>query len=308
MVIFLTGKDSYRKHRRAAALRMGFLKKYDSAGTQAESIVCGEADMSDIRRSLGSGGLFQEKRFLVIWSLSALKKDGRTELFDYVKKKDADTVVVLVDDGLHASTARSVKKWADKTEEFGELKPYEMEKLAGDIGGKLRVQVNPDAARLLAEHAGTDGWAMETSITRLTSLAKGRGLAAIGMDLVTETLPRSAEDNIFLLTDALSARNWHAVIKQLDNQRRAGTHELVILAMLSKHLKTLLTVKETGGDGLKIHPFVLKKAQGAVGGFASEDLKALYSRVLEAEKALKMSPPDAWSTLLQAIFPINSKV
>jgi len=70
-----------------------------------------------------------------------------------------------------------------------------------------------------------------------------------------------------------------------------------LITMLARHIATLLKVKKTDGVGLKMHPFVMQKAQKQVAQFSQKQLLLLYWRLLNIDHSLKTTNKDARTLL-----------
>ncbi len=67
--------------------------------------------------------------------------------------------------------------------------------------------------------------------------------------------------------------------------------------MLARQIKILIQVKQSNGQGLDLHPFVVKKAMSQIRKFKMEQLKQLYQKLLDIDLKLKSTNISAHSLL-----------
>lgn len=104
------------------------------------------------------------------------------------------------------------------------------------------------------------------------------------------------DENIFALTDAISARNKRLAVKLLEEQIEAGLADSYLLTMITRQFKILMQIRQafdlgqtsrTMASQLKIHPFVVQKGMGQARNFTLPVLKNIFSRLVEIDYLMK---------------------
>ena len=144
--------------------------------------------------------------------------------------------------------------------------------------------IDRDAENYLVQAIGDDLWRMSQEIKKLANYNK-----RITLKITEEFVPSAIDDNIFNFTDALSQKNSALALKLLADQLESGANEFFLITMLARQIKILLQVKETKGQGLDLHPFVIKKSMQQVNKFSIQELKNLYSKLIEIDSKIKTS-------------------
>jgi DNA polymerase-3 subunit delta len=99
-------------------------------------------------------------------------------------------------------------------------------------------------------------------------------------------------ENIFGLTDALSARNKKLALDLLANQYAAGSSDEYLITMLIRQFKILRQIRAAIDNRLnpaeisaqvKLHPFVVKKGIAQAKNFSDEALKNYLNRLIHLD-------------------------
>ena len=108
-------------------------------------------------------------------------------------------------------------------------------------------------------------------------------------------------DNIFALTDALSAKNKALAIKLLAEQIEAGLEGPYLLNMFVRQFRILLQLRQAVDSGLsprqiatqmKLHPFVLQKGLEQAKNFNLTALKNIFSQLAKVDYLAKSGQQD----------------
>jgi DNA polymerase-3 subunit delta len=128
----------------------------------------------------------------------------------------------------------------------------------------------------------------------LDSVPKG---TALGMTTVADVqlfLDEKADDNIFNLVDAIVGKQPKAVYKMIQEQYQKGEDAQYIFSMILRQFRILLEMRDLFerddaiqsnvlAQKLDLHPFVVKKSLPLVKKYKMEELKEIYSRLLELD-------------------------
>ncbi len=294
MVIFLHGTDSYRQQERLSFLREAFIDKYDEKGFNVHTVDGETFSIDDFRKHTKSAGLFAEKRFITLRNLWKLVKEEQEQLGDELESIDQDTILCIIGDTPPRKDNKLFKVLlkADTVEEFQELTADQLRSFIKKECKGHNAEIDEDAVDHLASSIGNDLWRLTSEVKRLANYTKH-----ITSAIVTELVDEIIDDNIFNLTDALGQKNTSQASSLLSQQFEAGANEQYLITMLARHIATLLKVKKTDGVGLKMHPFVMQKAQKQVAQFSQKQLLLLYWRLLNIDHSLKTTNKDARTLL-----------
>lgn len=288
MIIFLIGPDSFRLSKRLNTLKEGFIKKYDKAGFNIEKISGEELTMEKFRKAAFSPGLFAKKRLIIIKEIF-LNKSAELfkELAEEIKKISQDNVLIITASILPKEKDNPLLKAlkrADKVEQFPLLKGGELFRYIQQGVRARGASIDSDAVSYLVEAVGNDLWRLNNEIEKLINYNKR--ITQKNCDLFIDS---PLDENIFNFMDALSQKNQKKALALLHDQLDSGANEFYLLTMLARQIKILLQVKETKGQNLALHPFVIKKALAQVDKFSAVDLKKSFSLLTEIDAKLKSS-------------------
>ncbi|PIZ98572.1 MAG: hypothetical protein COX77_04120 [Candidatus Komeilibacteria bacterium CG_4_10_14_0_2_um_filter_37_10] len=134
--------------------------------------------------------------------------------------------------------------------------------------------------------------AFENEIAKLVAYEKN-----VTRENINLLVDAGVDVGIFNLLDAIAAKNKSQALKNLGDLLEKGENEIFILTMIQKQIHNLALIFEKKKAGLsesqiaqilKLHPFVVKKALGALRQVGdTEVIKRYYGSVTEAEFFIK---------------------
>lgn len=284
MILFLYGADSYRLSQRLKFLQEAYKTKFDEHGYNLAFIDGADFSIDEFRRRVKSVGLFVRKRFIVLNNLWSLKAPGQGQLLSELEGIGDDAILCVVG-GESPRQDNKLFKFllkVSKVEKYDELTPAQ---LRGFIMQKCReygATIEPAAVDQLAAAVGNDLWQMSFEIKKMCFYTK-----KIDPQVVAEFVSAALDENIFHLTDALGARDARAATKLLEEQWELGANAQYLVTMLARQIGVIYKVRESGGHGLKLHPYVVNKAQQQARRFGREELRHLHTRLVEIDHYIK---------------------
>jgi len=322
-LLILHGADTYSSRKRLVVLREGFKKKYDPAGSNISSFVA-PFEVAKVRASAAQVGMFAKKRLVILYDFYSTASAGDREQLNTWLESDAfpDTVLIAwegKDLGKPAaakksappkkpSKAKTKKPVAASTKvswpthaKVEIFEPLAQAQLLGWIRNEVKRlggSIEPAAVGQLALNVGPDLWAMSNVVAQLVAVANGKPITTT---LVGEWSKAPLDDNIFHFTDALSARNAQAALGLFQSQFQLGVHPLVLHAMLTRQLRTLLVVEDCLNRKLApgsiaaetdLHPFVTQKAIAAVRQFPAGTIRQLFLDLAQLDVDMKTGKVD----------------
>jgi DNA polymerase-3 subunit delta len=291
MIIFLYGADTFRSHRLLQEMKAKFTKDVDP-DAQSLSLIDGQsATLKEIGEKINTGSLFVKKRLVIIENIFLNKKTKIfAELANYLKRfsQADDNILIFLDEELN-SKEKPLKIEAKKlftflkkqkyTQEFPLLSNVQLLNFIKKEASHYHKEMGAAAASYLINLASGDLWIIAREIKKLAFYTAAK---IITENDVKELCASSVNEDIFALTDALSARNKGAALKLLAEQYQAGLSDEYLIAMLIRQFKILLQIR-TAFDHklnqaeitsqLKLHPYVIKKGLLQVKNFSVPDLK-----------------------------------
>lgn len=303
MIIFIYGSDSYRSRQKLNELKNKFISEVDPTAQSLSAIDGKGTTVKEISEKISTGSLFVKKRLVVIEDVFENKSDKILgEIESFLKERpesqnaDEDNIIIFKEGDLTNKNAK-LKKEGKKLFAFLLKQKYVLEckTLSGsqlnnfikEEVEKLKRKINLSAINTLVAHTNSDLWKISSELHKL-AMSVGEG-EEISDKLVKENVTPIIDENIFALTDAISARNKRLALKLLEEQYRAGLSEDYVLAMLLRQFKILLRIKSAIlsnlsatqiASELKMHPYVVKKSLSQVGSFELEDLKDKLNNLL----------------------------
>lgn len=131
--------------------------------------------------------------------------------------------------------------------------------------------------------------------------------------MVQEIVTKTVEANIFELIDTIGAKKGQKAVALLQDTLYLGEAPLKILALLVRHFRILLILKDLKARGqsdkelrerLKLPPFVVTKSLKQAGGFSVLQLSQILEKLLLAEVELKSSSADSGQVLERLIIDL----
>lgn len=331
MIIFLYGEDSFRSRRKLNDLKDKFLREVDPSGNSLVILDGESATMEKINESISASSLLSKKRMVIIENLFLNKTQTIfNQLNDYFKKKKksdlpagssclpagrsakaGDNIIIFLDS---ISSEEKLPKYKDSlfktlvkekyAQEFKSLSNTEStnwtKKEVEARGGKISASAAAELTSLL----GSDLWQINNEIDKLINFKAGQKLhlgndekgTVIEKEDVKNLVRGQFDENIFALTDAISARNKSAAVKLLEEQIEAGLTDSYLLTMITRQFRIMLRIRQGLDSGLtsrklitllKLHPFVVQKGINQVRNFTLVSLKSILSKLIEIDYLMK---------------------
>lgn len=145
------------------------------------------------------------------------------------------------------------------------------------------------AAALLISLTSGDLWAIVSELKKLSFYASAK---IITENDVKELCAGAVNEDIFALTDALSAKNKTLALKLLNEQYEAGLSDEYLIAMLIRQFKILLQIRTALDKNqspaeiasqLKLHPYVVKKGLLQARNFSASNLKNYLNQLIHLD-------------------------
>lgn len=305
MLIFVYGSDGVRVSEKVEEMRKRFLQKFDASGMNlAEFPSSGSSDLpfGDIVQAVQSAPFLSEKRMVIVRGLlMTLKKNQSDVWIDALRRTPSSSIVVLAD----YEDVKAIEKHAVFVgcKDVAETHHYAQEKLEGDAlvrwvverAKELGAAMSCDVASALAARVGDNVWRLRQEIAKLSAYAGSESITKEALDML---VARDSASNIFSLVDAIAGHDAKAALRILADERRAGSADLYILAMIARQVRLLVQVKtltdvyarvdkQTVATKLSLHPFVAQKTMAQAKTYTLPELRELHGLVARMDRDAK---------------------
>jgi DNA polymerase-3 subunit delta len=301
MIIFSYGADTFRSRRFLQELKDKFTRDIDPDASSLSLIDGQTASLADLSEKINTGSLFVKKRLVIVENIFKNKQEKIfNELADYLKKftHDDDNIIIFRDEELNTKN-QPLKAAAKKLFTFLSQQPYSQE-FTPLTNGQLLTFIKKEmahygksletaAAAAVVNLTGGDLWLVFSSLKKLAFASEDK---IISTTLVKELVTGAYDENIFGLTDALSARNKKLAATLLEEQYAAGLSDEYLLTMLTRQFKILLQIRSALDQKLspneipnriKLHPFIIKKGLLQAKNFSAATLKNYLDRLINLD-------------------------
>ncbi len=341
MIIFLYGENTFLSRKKLKDLKEKFIQDVDPRGENLSVVEGAKASLQEVCQKINSNSLFAKKRMIIIEDIFLNKSNDIFEnLVSFLKnKKDNDNVVIFWDSSLKTKKVGMKKSilmidaqgkeknilvkpkklydFLSKQEYAQEFKSLNNNDLVAWIKKEIELRngkIDFQAINLLISIVGNNLWQLNNEIEKLVNykfgqepqLIKGGEQAIVSARDVEELTRGSFDQNIFALTDAISAKNRAQAIYLLEKEFEAGVNEVYLLSMIIRQFKILLQIRQALDSGftsrkiisiLKIHPFVVQKGINQVRNFNLNQLKKIIPQLIQADSDLKSGKTDIRTVL-----------
>lgn len=307
MIIFLYGPDTYRSREKLRALKTRFINEVDKSGFNLVNLDGEKISAVEFNQAVATQSFLSNKRMVVVENLlTSGKKNSQEEILailkngNYLDAKDGANIVIFWEGG-KPDKRLGLFKYLDNSkfkEDFSELVSSQLATWVRQQVKQKNAQMEEQAIEWLIGELGTDMWSINNELQKIISFAKDR---LITRDDVDNLIQGKIDDNIFNLTDAVAAKNKGLALKLINAQLEAGTNQIYLFTMIVRQFRILIQIKdeiERGGGyvnnrelarELSLHPFVVQKAMGQVNSYTLDQLKNIYSQLVEIDLKLKSS-------------------
>lgn len=295
MITLLTGESSFAITMELKRLTRDFageVERYDGeqlARQQLPDIFMGAT-------------LFASHRLILLRGVGA-NKALWTELEDWLHKIPDETHMVLIEPKPDKRT-RTYKllQAIGKVKDFPLLKEPALVQWIQTSGREMGINLEPQTAKFLADHAGTDQWQLYHDLEKLA--LSGR---PVTRDSIGELIPASSETSVFTMLDNVFAGNVAGAMKQLEMLRLYEepyrffgllANQVYILA-LAAHCENKPAGEIAKDAGA--HPYVVQKAQGLARRLGRGKVAEIVTHIARLDKDLKSLSADPWMLIESAL-------
>lgn len=305
MLHILYGADDYRRHQALKQLKEG-LGAGEMLSANTTLIAGGQASPAQVRAACDTIPFLASRRLVVLEGLLSRFGEPRRSpqaieaelgpwraLAQHLPQMPATSVLALVDGPLgRDNPLLRLFSPLGQVQAFPLLRGRDLMEWAQARFAQRGLAVAPQALRLLTELVGSNLWALEAEVEKLSLYAAGR---AVSEEDVRILVALAAEASIFALVDAVLEGRLPEALRYLHRLLMEGAKGPYILSMLDRQLRLALlggalgprVTPEEAAPRLGVPPFAARRALEQGRRHPRESLRAAFSRLLEADLALK---------------------
>jgi len=282
-------------------MKTKFIKDIDRDANSLNILDGQTLTLKEIGEKINTGSLFVKKRLVVIENIFRNKKTKLfNELAEYLKKfsPDEDNILIFIDEELNTkdkplkADAKKLFVFLNKqkyAQEFQTLSNIQLLNFIKKETLNYNKEMGAAAATMLINLTGGDLWMIASETKKLSFYTSAKMITESD---VKELCSGTVNEDIFALTDALSAKNKALALKLLEEQYAAGLSDEYLIAMLVRQFKILLQIRtaldnnlgqtEIAGQ-LKLHPYVVKKGLFQARNFSALNLKNYLNQLIHLD-------------------------
>lgn len=301
MILFLYGGDAFRLQEELSDLKTRFVKKHGR--NNLSEIDLKEDEPSRIFEAIQNLPLFAATRFVVIRSaVNGLNKLDQEKLLKILPEEEKSKELVICffekENPKNTKLFQYLRK-LKHAKYFEELKGLELSKFAKQIAKKGGCDIEPQALEMLVIRSHGNLWWIKNTLQQLCAYANGQRIQVQHVqDLTTLKMPPT----IFRTIDAIAERKSDLALKLIHEHLKSGDTEEYLLSMIYYQFANLIQIKELLESGkniqaiekiTKLHPFVVKKTSAQATKFSMPFLRAIFSKLADADMKVKNRDLDA---------------
>ena len=206
-----------------------------------------QTPLDDILNSASTSSLFGSKQIILIKGIIKLREGRGNQLKTYLENPNPDSILIFLTEALsQKDKQKTIYKILVKSQcQVVDLEPLNEQQMKGWVIRQLEkrgISIETQALESLIELQGTDLGRLNMEIEKLIAFCNLK--KKINLEMVQSVAGFSRDHTVFDLMDALLNRN-HKNALRLSHELTANPRDmLLIVAFLSKRLRTLLEIKE----------------------------------------------------------------
>ncbi len=305
MILFLHGGDTYRSRQKLKEIREKFQKEVDPNGYNLLVLDGNTIKSEHLAQAISASPFLAPKRMVIVEQLSklSLSEEEEESLVGVIKRvMDEENILVVWEEELKKKELSApVFKAVQKTQFNFAFEPWNHQQVAGWVRQRLSEQgidIAPAALQHLSLSVEDNLWLAALETDKLIHYAQANELKRLDDSHVKNLVAGGAQDNVFALVDAVSANDLKKGLYLLQDQMKAGSHELEILSLLFRQYRLLAQAKDAQKKGMpaaetakayQMHPYVAGKMLSQTQRFSEAQLADTYKQLLRADKLMKSS-------------------
>jgi len=291
------GEESFLVEEALSVLKGSALKDAIS-DFNLDTFFANETKSEAVRDAVEMLPMMSQRRVVVLKDVHLLKEGSWEDLYPVIENPLDTTCFILVASKLD-KRKKSFKKIAGTGVVIELKRPYENQipNWIDYIASKFQMTLDADAKALIQQFVGSNLSEIFSEMSKMHSLL-GEG-AHITSDDVLKVISRSKVETIFDLAKAIGENDRARALTSLANLLEYGQNEIGALALISRHVRILSTVKEGMRSGLSgtrlsskagVPHFFLGDYVNQAKNWTDKKIAKTIHALQETDRALKSSP------------------
>lgn len=310
MLVYLFGLDAYRLQQESLSQRERFFGKGTAQNVRKfDASHRGEFSWKAFAESVRDGGLFSEKRCVILENVFSLSDDEKEKLKKWLDStnspKENTEVLCIVQDAKpdkRTTLFKALQKVA-QWREFPLLAPDEFLRYARALADERFpcIVFERGVLESVSRGCGSDLFRLENELEKLSAYAGDeKKVTQESADLLCSS---GVFDEIFGALEAIGRGDKKNALALLSRQVRKGEHPIYLLTMCAYQIRTMMLVGECLDNGIsqpaliareaKIHPFVAGKTISAMQTFGMARARTAFALLGRLDTAIKTGKIDA---------------
>lgn len=262
------------------------------------SFYASDADISRVRDEVETLPMMSSRRVILLREVQDLSDKDWAALSPLFESPVASSVFILVG-GKIDKRKKAIKTLIDQAQAVEFKRPFE-----NQIPGWIRhiskahnLEISDQAIQLLHRLAGSHLTEIESEIKKLADFLGDR--KQVEIEDVAQCVSQRREENVFELCEVIACKNKVQALIQLIRLLDQGQSEVGIVALVARHFRILLLIKQGEAMGLtgqklshhaQVSPYFLSEYVKQAKFWSVKSLESALIVLSETDKALKSSP------------------
>lgn len=306
MIIFLYGKDTYRRRAHLHKMMEKFKADRDPQGLNTVRVDCSKEPQKVMEQVLAAPFLAERRMVVVEHLLASKQKELQQEILKRIEEKNLpDTNVVVFWEATDAYKTKDAKALLARLQKEKYAQQFDVLKgvqLGGWVAGEVAARkgkISSHATQYLIQHTN-DSWQLSSLVDQLVAYKQGEEIGVADVQLF---LDETADDNIFNLVDAIVGKQPRQAYAMIQQQYAIGEDVQFMFAMLLRQFRILIELRDLFerddaqasnvlAKKLGLHPFVVKKSLPLAKRYTLEQLRQAYQLLLDLDIQIKHGEAD----------------
>ena len=258
----------------------------------------GDASAETIRDAIETLPMMAPQRLVVIKEAQELSEKEWTALEPVIDSPVDSTVVICV-----ANKVDKRKKYIKRFQEKGSVieykRPYDNQvpDWIVNISKRHKLKLSQEVVEVIHQVVGSNLTDVNSELLKLSQFLGEKNTPTV--EDILSVMSRARVDTVFDLTDAIGNNDRARALDCLVNLLDHGQNEVGVLALISRHMRILKTVREGQREGLQgaklssragVSPYFMKQYLEQAKNWSDSKIEQTFAALLDTDRALKSSP------------------
>lgn len=307
MIYFYYGDDSFRAKETVDALRKKFIELYDPSGHNIVTLYHDDMTLESFNNAVTAQGFLAEKKMIIIRNIFNHKKFKvlQESILEYLKKqknnKD-ENYIVFWHEGSPKKTTKLFKYLYKRCSENNCSREVALitgaqliawvQRHANQFSKKLSIEASEHIINMI----GNDTWQLHHEIKKLSFHNSSPNIT---IDDIEKNTSDNSVESIFILVDAIGAKNKKTALNLLNQQMQHGQDAGYLLSMIIRQFRLITqahSLLKTNTNAyaiaqqLQTPTFVAQKLITQSSYYTLGQLSNIYSELVNMDIQLKSDP------------------